>query len=241
MVYTKKMINLKTVLLSYSKKPTLETRLYCAAYPLVPTVFHGVNMLVAMRDLSSAQLMGIADLSVIRTFYERLMQSREPSLDEMNQYAEIHHKILKQAMAVPTYDEMIKIAGAHVDSKSIDDQLSDLKPSFNRMPKGPEKVKLKAEYDGLELACRFLLPMEFTSPLVAWATGASRTDVGLITHEMLVRAYRLAKQGHDNPADHIDGCFERYPGDTFIKDNINSHAEVAWYREQEKKTKKPVT
>jgi len=232
------MITIKQVLSSFFKKPTLEQRLYRAAYPLVATNWHGLSVIMALRDLSPIQVSSVGDITMIKTFYDKIASKREPTLEEMNEYAERHHKLVQLAMAVPTYDEMIKIAGCHVDQAKIDRELREVRELFLKMPTGKEKEKLRARYNSLELTSKFLLPAEFTAPLVAWICGTARSDIDKVTHEMLVKAYVLSQQGHDNPADHISGVFERYPGDTLLKDDINLRAKMA-YQEEMKQAKKP--
>lgn len=218
-----------------TKKPTLEQRLYMAAHPLVATKWHGMSVMVALRDLSPIQVSSVGDITMIKTFYDKISSKREPTVEEMNEYAERHHKLVQLAMAVPTYDEMMKIAGTHVDQDKIDRDLKEVRELFLKMPTGKAKEKLRARYNSLELTSKFLLPAEFTSPLVAWISGTSRTDIDKVTHDMLVKAYVLSQQGHDNPADHISGVFERFPGDTLLKDDINLRAKLAWIKEQEQR------
>jgi len=232
------MITIKQVLSSFIKKPTMEQRLYMAAHPLVTTNWHGMSVIVALRDLSPVQISGVGDITMIKTFYDKIAAKREPTVEEMNEYAERHHKLVQLAMAVPTYDEMMAIAGTHVDQEKINKDLREVREMFLRMPTGKEKEKLRTRYNSLELASKFLLPAEFTAPLVAWISGTSRSDIDKVTHDMLVKAYVLSQQGHDNPSDHISGNFERYPGDTLLKDDINLRAKLAWIREQEQRKAK---
>lgn len=213
----------------------MEQRLYMSAHPLVATKWHGMSVMVALRDLSPIQVSSVGDITMIKTFYDKIASKREPTVEEMNEYAERHHKLVQLAMAVPTYDEMMKIAGTHVDQDKIDRDLKEVRELFLKMPTGKAKEKLRARYNSLELTSKFLLPAEFTAPLVAWISGTSRTDIDKVTHDMLVKAYVLSQQGHDNPADHISGVFERYPGDTLLKDDINLRAKLAWIKEQEQR------
>jgi hypothetical protein len=199
--------------------------------PVVTSWPHMGQVVVILRELSEAQIYAIGDITMIKTFWDKIASQREPTVDEMSAYAERHDQLLRLSLANPTYDDLIKMAGSYIDHESIARELGSIKEIWKTLPHGPEKIRLKKQYDGIEMASKFLLPPEFTAPLVAWITGASRSDIDSVTYELLIKAATLATLGGDNPSNHIGGRFERYPGDKLLTDDINNRA---WYYLQNK-------
>jgi hypothetical protein len=124
------------------------------------------------------------------------------------------------------------MAGAYVNHESISRELENIKMLWKSLPICQEKSRLKKQYDGIEMASKFLLPPKFTAPLIAWITGESRTDIDNVTYELLIKAATLATLGNDNPHDHIGRNFERFPVDMLLKTDIDNRA---WYYLQHKK------
>jgi len=219
-------------------KYTEERRLSDACYPLVATMFHGVPLVVKIRELTGAQLYGIGNFSMVETFQDKIRRKQKPTIEEMNAYAERLHKIVKMALVSPTYDKLMEIAGVHIDDKEIDARLEAIKEKFRQLPEGKEKTKLKKEYETLELACKFILPGDFLGPIVEYLTGATRTDIKRVTEDMLYQWAILASRGHDNPADHAVGNFKRWPDnspqaelygpDTMLYEDINNRAWIIY-------------
>jgi hypothetical protein len=176
-------------------------------------------------------------MTLIETFQDKIKHNQSPSVEELNAYAERHHKICKLCLVYPKYDDILAVAGTHVNDKDIDDQLTRIKRLWQELPSGKEKADLKREYDGLELASKLLLPAEFTAPIVAYITGATRTEIKGVTEDTLYQLAVLASRGGDNPSDHISGQFERFPGDVFVKEDINNRAWII-FDERTKKTAK---
>jgi hypothetical protein len=190
------------------------------------------QVVVIMRELSEAQIYAIGDITMIKTFWDKIASQREPSVEEMSAYAERHDSLLRISMANPTYDDLLNMCGTYMSHEKVATELAGIKAQWKELPHGPEKVKLKKVYDGLELACKFILPPVFTAPLVAWITGVSRSDIDAVTYELLIKSATLATLGGDNPSDHIGGNFERFPGDKLLKTDIDNRA---WWYLQHKK------
>lgn len=229
------------------KRPeiTEEQRLEAACYPVIVTDFHGVPLPVKIRELTATQLWGIGNMSLIETFEDKLSRDRDPTVEEMNAYAERHHKILQLALVNPTYEHLMSIAGAHLDSEEVENRLKSIKAMFLELPEGKEKRALKKEYEALELSSKFILPGEFTGPIVEYLTGAKRTDVKKITDDMLFQWAVLASRGGDNPADHAVGNYKRWPDDSpqarlygtdsMIAEDINNRAWIIYDERTRKK------
>jgi hypothetical protein len=76
----------------------------------------------------------------------------------------------------------------------------------------------------------FLLPDDFMATITAWAMGVDRTDIKKITRDILLEAALLAKNGGDNPSDHITGTFT-----DFQREDINKNAWIIYNEYQEEK------
>lgn len=190
------------------------------------------QVVVIMRELSAEQIYAIGDLTMIKTFWDKIASQREPTVEEMSAYAERHDSLLRIAMANPTYDDLLNMVGVYLNHNAVATELAGIKAQWKELPHGPEKIRLKKQYDGLELASKFILPPTFTAPLIAWVTGVSRSDIDKISYEMLIRAATLATLGGDNPHNHLGGNFERFPGDMLLKNDLDNRA---WYYYQNRK------
>jgi hypothetical protein len=209
----------------------LEQMGYGLYRPVATSWPHMGQIIVIMRELSDVQIFSLGEISMIKTFWDKIENDREPSIEEMNAYAERHDNILRLSMANPTYDDVISMAGSYINHESIKKELKEIKKIWLELPQSAEKVRLKKQYDGIEIASKFILPPQFTAPLVSWVSGVSRTEIESVTYEALLRAATLAKLGGDNPSDHISGKFERFPGDKLLYNDINNRA---WYYLQNK-------
>jgi len=71
----------------------------------------------------------------------------------------------------------------------------------------------------------FLLPADFVSYIVSYALKVDESDIKLISEDMLFEAADMAKRGHDNPADHMQGNFT-----DFNREDINKRAWVVYFQ-----------
>lgn len=191
---------------------TDEQWLYDATYPIMMAPWHGVMTPVRLRKLTATQAMSCGDFGMIELWEDKIRNQKVPSVEEMSAYAERHDKLCKLAMVQPTYDDAMKIAGSHIDSRYIEKQLSEIKELFNKIERMPEKdmkllAKLREQYAAIELQSKFILPADFTALIVNYCLGIESSDIKKVTEEMLMNAAILATRGHDNPSDHIGGIF----------------------------------
>ena len=190
---------------------TEEEKLYDVSYPILLAPWHGHLTPIRVRRLSLTQALSCGDFSMIELFEDKIAKNERPTIEMMNAYAERHQKLCKLAMVKPTYDEAMKIAGAHVDSVDVDRQLREIKALFNELElkKGdPKQIReLADQYNTLELACKFLLPPDFSAFVVNYCLQIDTSDIKSVTEEMLLNAAILASRGHDNPSDHLSGVF----------------------------------
>lgn len=193
---------------------------------MIAAPFNGAVVLVRLRELSQVQVAAIGDISMIETFFDKVRaRNQKPTTQEMSAYGERMHQICKEAMAIPTYEEMMKIVGAHIDDAATEKELREIKALWLSLPRGTQEWKdLKRRYEAIEIARRFILPADFTAFVVDYSLGISKTDIKKVTEKILIDAYYSAKRGGGAPADYVGGNFERWPGDTLHKNDINNRA-----------------
>lgn len=190
------------------RKPTVQTeaeRLYDISFPILIAPWHGHNTAIRVRRMGHSETLACGDFGLIQSFADHLGHDGPPTLEEMSAYATRQDEICQKCLVNPTYDELMAIAGAHVDRAAIDKQLEELQALFDQLPKGPEKKKLADEYHALELTSKFLLPPDFMAFVCHYATGQDQNDIDDMTEEMLMNCAVLATRGGDNPHDHFPG------------------------------------
>lgn len=180
-------------------------RLYDITYPILMAPWHGTLTPIRVRLLGDSTTLACGDFGLIKSFGENLSSEFGPTLEEMNAYAERHHEICKLTMVNPTFDEMFAIAGAHIDSKEIDKRLKDIEDVWKEMPPGPDRVKLKNEFDLLELSSKFILPPDFTAFIVNYALQIDKTDINDVTEDVLMNAAIMTNRCGGAPHTHFPG------------------------------------
>lgn len=191
---------------------TEEERLYDAAYPIIMAPWHGMMTPIRVRKLTAVQALSCGDFGMIELFEDKIRANGTPTMEEMAAYADRHDKLCRLSMVKPTYDEAMKIAGSHVDTRDIDAQLAAIQELFDKLDAMPQRDmgqirKLKEQYAAIELQSKFLLPADFSATIVNYTLGIAESDIKLINEDILYNAAVLAMRGHDNPSDHISGKF----------------------------------
>lgn len=203
-------------------------------YPLVAVPFNGTPTIIKLKELTQAQIYacGGTDFSLIETFEDRINLNKKPTFEQMIKYAEMQHAIAKRSMVCPTYQEVFEICAASSDINKIKNDLKNLDETIAMLPNSPKKTKVKNEYNSLRVWYDLLLPEDFLSTITCYALGIEKSDIKDITTESLINAAIMAKNGNDNPSDHLKGLFTDY-----MKDDINKRAWIL-FREKNKEGKK---
>lgn len=197
------------------RKPAMQTeaeRLYDISYPILIAPWHAgfpvdpsKTTAIRVRRLGDSAVLASGDFGLIKSFSNKLSSNTPPTVQEMNAYATRLDEICSLCLVNPTYNELMDIAGAHVDRDAIKKQLEEIKALYSRLPKGLERAQAKKEYEALELTSKFLLPPDFMAFVVHYATGQDQNDIDDMTEKMLMNCAVLATKGHDNPHDHFPG------------------------------------
>jgi hypothetical protein len=196
--------------------------------------FNGTLMPFRVKEVSTAQILTLGNMSLIETFHDKLAKGRAPSILEMNEYAERQHALCRFAMVSPTYDEVIAQIAPGFDFAALEAELKEIRTLFLAMRDGPDKKALQDKYNIAELRYKFLLPGDFVGALLDFALSITKSEIKRVTQEVLLQAAVLATRGHDNPSDHIDKTLLK----PFHILDFDNRAWVEFDRDQEAKKKK---
>ena len=197
-----------------------------AQFPIVTIPFFGTLVQVELRELTQAQIYaaGGIDLSLIETFQDKIRQNKKPTIEDIVQYSEIMHAIARGALHKPTYDQIFETLRDDLDVKKMESDLHKLHEELALLPDGPEADALDKEITRMNIRLNLLLPDDFLAGVTSYALGIGKSDIKLVSEEMLYNAALTAKQGGDNPADHLHGRFS-----DFNREDINRRAWALYY------------
>ena len=200
----------------------MDQTLMDAQYPIITIPFNGNLVPVKIRELTQAQIYscGGSDMSLIETFQDKIRMKRKPSLKEICLYADMLNSIAKLALVSPTYGDVVALC--KLDDKTetaFRAELKEIDALLKEAPKGP----IKTELANLMLAKRtqldLVVPDDFLNSIITYALGISKSDIKLVTEDMLYNAAISAKLCNDSPCNHLDGAFS-----PFNKEDINRRA-----------------
>ena len=206
--------------------------LEAAKYPILMAPFYGSEIPIMVRELSHIDCMAIGEFSLIDDFHNSIKSSKI-SMKKMREYIILQHKIVKAALVKPAYQDMIDAVTVHEPVEQIKEKIKELDEKISQLKQGPARSKLEDEIAVLDIQIHMPFPAEFTAFIEAYALGYNKTDIKKISEDMLRNAAIMAELGNDNPADHIGGRFERWPGDKLFVEDINRRARFLRAKEKE--------
>lgn len=203
-------------------------------YPMLYVPFHGEQVEVIVRELTQAQIIacGGDKFSLISTIDDKIRAKKKVTMKDRMEYAAMQAKIAKKSLIKPTYDEIFDICKVDVDIDKIKHQMEYLDSQMALIPDCPKRQRLEEKFNSLRVWFDLILPEDFLAAITCYALGIDKSDIKEVTIEALINAAVLAKQGNDNPSDHLDGTFT-----AFMKDDINNRA-WAYYYDMKKKNRK---
>lgn len=198
--------------------------------PLILVPFFGEPVPVKVRELTQAQIYacGGDEFSLIET--EDDVQQLKTSLKAQVKYSDIMSKITKKALISPTYDEIMEQIVHTNEHKEIEEEIHHISARISQMPHGKARTELENMLNEKRVWFDLILPEDFISTITSYALGTTKSDIKDVTKKALLRAAILAKNGNDNPADHLNGNFT-----AFNNDDINARAWDIFYKEQKRK------
>lgn len=196
--------------------------------PITMAPFNGVYVPVMIRELNQVQIESCGEFSLIETVNDLVSKKMsKPNPAKMLAYSKLQYEILKKALISPSYDQIMKMNEFDELRKHAEEEIENLKALIFDLKESPKKRRFKNDLDVMIMNTRFYLPGDFVSFVVSKALSVDKSDIKLISEDMLYNAAVKAKLGGDNPADHLDGNFT-----PFNKDDINSRGWAIYYQRQ---------
>lgn len=204
------------------KEESVIDKMADSAFPVIPFFFNGVQVFCKVRCLNQTQLRAVGEFNLIdlrKT--EEISSKNKIETHEMIEMVNWQEALMRETLIKPTFDEIQekiygednRICELKEKAEIIRYKIKDVSPNLRK--------KYESELNSLELYIGSLLPTDFMNDVTAWATGTNRSDIKKVTRDMLLEATILAKNGNDNPSDHMQGEFL-----DFHKDEINK---AGWF------------
>ena len=201
-------------------------------YPLVAMPWKGDLVLVRARRLSQIQIMSCGSFSLID-----FDKGQKPfTFVKWAEFAKTRYQIMKESLVSPTYREIFDIIHRGDLVESSEREFRELGVLIESLPRGPKRQELEEQHAALLCHFRYIFPEDFIAALISYALSQDVSDIAKVTREMLLTAAILAKEGGDNPADHIKGCFT-----DFNREDINLRAMQVLSEEKEKRAPRKAT
>lgn len=181
-----------------------------AAQTTIMAPFFGKQVPVTLRELTDVQIRSCGDFSLIETLDDKIAAKKKPTVKQISEYAEKMEMICRMSMISPTYDEVIELCKVGPEVKKIEAELKELSDMAAMMDPGPKKTEVMDLIAEKNIWVDLLLPADFTATVVSYSLGIHKSDIKLISDDMLYDAACLAKLGKDNPSDHLDGNFSSF-------------------------------
>lgn len=196
--------------------------------PITMIPFNGVYVPVMIRELNQVQIESCGEFSLIETVNDLVSKKMsKPNPAKMLAYSKLQYEILKKALVSPSYDQIMEMNEFDELRKHAEEEIENLKALIFDLKESPKKRRFKNDLDVMIMNTRFYLPGDFVAFVVSRALSVDKSDIKLISEDMLYNAAVKAKLGGDNPANHLDGNFT-----PFNKDDINSRGWAIYYQRQ---------
>jgi len=198
--------------------------------PALMAPFFGVPVPVIVRRLRFSQIRSCGNFSLIETMRDRAISKHNKiTTKQMVEYSELQFKIIKKSLLNPTYEEIMSLSEYDLLRVNAEKELIELEEIINDLPEGIEKKELLEKYYTTEMNSRYLLPADFVSFIMRFALQQDNSDILEVTEDMLFESAILAKNGSDNPSDHLTGNFTE-----FNKYDIDNRAWIIYHQRMAK-------
>jgi hypothetical protein len=159
---------------------------------------------IQLRTSNATQLEACGAVTLI----ENLHNSKSANHEEMISIRNGMESICKITMNNPTFDEFVEMTtDSDIVHSKMRLELERIKSIDCTGMSATEKDYIDMKVNDLELHLAFLLPENTFDFVVKWALGAGVSDIKKVSEEKLLEAAILATNGHNDPTDHLDGCF----------------------------------
>jgi hypothetical protein len=173
---------------------------------LIFVPWNGENIPVRVRELTDLQIQAIGQFSLIETN----AAPKSTAWGSIASLAVMQNEITRAALVSPTYDEIFKIVGENDLTDRMRAKYIEVQKDLLKMPKGPERSALENRAEALRLLFEAVLPNDFLAAVTAWATGVDRTDIKLVTREILLNASILQRKYGGRASDYCTGNLSEF-------------------------------
>lgn len=189
-----------------------------------------------LKRLNTVEIEACGDFSLIQTSQDIINNKhRKLGINEMSEYSELQHNIVKAALIEPKYEELSNIIMKDIDltESEIKEKLDKIKDLFYKLQQSEDvndrkKMKsLQDEYAMIEMQYIYRLPPDFISFVFSFALSVDISDIGKITEDMLYNAAVMAKMNKNAPHDNLEGKFTARH-----KKDIDSRAWILYVNKQ---------
>jgi hypothetical protein len=159
---------------------------------------------IQLRTSNATQLEACGSVTLI----ENLHNAKTATHDEMIDMRNGMEAICKITMNNPTFDEFVAmVTDTDIVHSKMRLELERIKAIDCTGMSATEKDYIDTKVNELELHLAFLLPENTFDFVVKWALGADVSDIKKVSEDKLLESAILATNGHNDPHEHLDGCF----------------------------------
>jgi len=200
-------------------KSTNKKQILDAEYSFISIPWKGTPVFVKVRELSDLQIQAIGNFSLIQL--DTVVPSN--SWKQIVVTLELQHNIVKASLVSPSYDEIFEIAGSSNFTKEASTRFTEISKELIGMQRGPERSALEQRLCSSRVLFDLILPNDFTSGISNFVLGIDRTDIKLVTKEILLNCAILQKRSGGRPSDYCDGKLSK-----FNKRDIDTQAYIEY-------------
>ena len=191
-----------------SKTSNVLDKIEIVKYPILYVPFHSVNVWVKIKELTLNQINNCGDISLIETLNDKI---RAKSLKQRDviKYAETQHKLVKEALVSPTYEQILEKIGNDPVIESKKKILEELKIKLQSVKPGTKRSAYEEEIDSLKIWIDLILPEDFIGSIVSYALGIDKSSIKEVSEKTLLDAAVIAEKYKKRPSEIIcqDGFF----------------------------------
>lgn len=213
------------------RKARKHTDIQDADHALISVNWKGSPVLIKVREISDLQIQAIGNFSLIQLDTD----NSAPSNDwrSIAHTLEIQHAIVKAALVSPSYTQIFQLAQLGDFSKEAHERFADIQKDLNTLERGPGRSELEQTAASLRVLFDLVLPNDFTAGITDYVLKKNRTEIGLVTRDILLNAAILQKQSGGRASDYCEGVLS-----PFNKRDIDTRAAMVYAEFEEECTRK---
>lgn len=191
--------------------------------------WNGTHVPVILKELRYPEIRDCGDFSLIETMSDVMASKRKVSVEEMINYSELQYKIVKASLVSPTLDQIMGLNEYDAITIEAKKEIIKLQEVIDTLPDGPKRETFQNELDVLRMNYEFILPADFIGTIMSYALEIDKTDIKLVSEDMLFEAAIRAKNSNGSIADHLPGLFS-----DFNKQDIINRGLVIYHERTQK-------